>query len=291
MLHPDLGLRVEESHPCKVRKDGPPAAATYNVEKATCGSNCVQCTATNTDAFLAAPFNIAVGGQSQLTCTEVLRTGHHFNCTGGGTWSSTQPSMATVSAGLVTGVSAGAMEIDDFLGYEQSNDGSMCIDPPIPCPEEPIPVTPVQGAVQIPTYFFSPTETTATLPPACTQDSATGVFLDVSYYVAAADSTRISQSGMAPGENVGSGWNDAFATPSTTGSDGSFDDVPVGACFVTPGHFCATGHPQSFRLTSNGKVNSISTNTTSKECTDGIQLVIQGNPTSQNKTYTVGNTQ
>ena len=145
--------------------------------------------------------------------------------------------------------------------------------------------------VQVPTYFFSPSAAQTTLPPVCAQEGAIGFVIDVSFYVADANGGQIKQSGMALGENVGSGWNDAFATPSTTRSDGSFDDTPVGACFATTGHFCAAGHPQSFRLTNSGVIFSIATNTTSKECTDGIQLVIQGNPTAQNKTYTFGNTQ
>jgi hypothetical protein len=145
--------------------------------------------------------------------------------------------------------------------------------------------------VQIPTYFFSPSAAQTGTPSACVQEGFTGYFIDVSYYVAAQNSSRVSQSGMAPGENVGSGWNDAFATPTTTRSDGSFDDTPNGSCYGTSGHFCALANPQSFRLTINGTVFSIATNTTRRTCTDGIQLVIQGNPTGQNKTYTFGNTQ
>lgn len=147
--------------------------------------------------------------------------------------------------------------------------------------------------VQVPNYFFSPSAKQTTTPTDCTLEGAIGYFVDVSYYVADANSNRISQMGMAPGEDVsdGTGWHDAFATPTTTRADGSFDDTPRGACYPTSGHFCAPGNPQSFRLTSNGIIHPIATNTTSKECTDGIQLVIQGNPTAQNKTYTFGNTQ
>jgi hypothetical protein len=155
------------------------------------------------------------------------------------------------------------------------------------------PVSPVSPVSQVPTYFFSPSAVQTATPPACVQEGFTGYFIDVSYYVADANSSRVSQSGMAPGENLGdgTGWHDAFATPTTTRSDGSFDDTPQGSCYGTSGHFCAAANPQSFRLTNNGKVFSIMTNTTRRTCTDGIRLVIQGNPTSQNKTYTLGNTQ
>ena len=147
--------------------------------------------------------------------------------------------------------------------------------------------------VQVPNYFFSPSAVQTATPAACVQAGHTGYFIDVSYYVAAANSSQVSQSGMAPGENFGDGggWHDAFATPTTTRSDGSFDDTPNGSCYGTSGHFCATANPQSFRVTNGGTVFPIATNTTRWTCTDGIVLVIQGNPTTQNKTYTFGNTQ
>jgi hypothetical protein len=150
---------------------------------------------------------------------------------------------------------------------------------------------PVTETIQNPSYFFSPSATHVSQPPACTQEGATGYFIDISYYVADSSSNRVSQLGMAPGENIGSGWNDAFATPTTTRSDGSFDDTPSGACYVTSGHFCEGGSSQSFRLTANSTVFSIATNTLVRECTDGIKKVIQGNPEAQDKTYTFGNTQ
>ncbi len=147
--------------------------------------------------------------------------------------------------------------------------------------------------VQRPTYFFSPSAVHVATPPVCVQEGATGYFLDVSYYVADSTSVRVSQSGMAPGENLGdgTGWHDAFATPPTTRSDGSFDDTPNGSCYVTPVHHCETISPQSFRLTSGGTVFPIATNTTRRTCTDGISIVLQGNPAAQNKTYTFGNVQ
>ncbi len=130
-------------------------------------------------------------------------------------------------------------------------------------------------------------------PAACVQAGYTGYFINVSYYVAAQDSSQVSQSGMAPGENLGDGggWHDDFATPKTTGSDGGFHDTPNGSRYGTSGHFCATANPQSFRVTNGGTVFPIVTNTIRWTCTDGIQLVIQDNPAAQNKTYTFGNTQ
>jgi hypothetical protein len=159
------------------------------------------------------------------------------------------------------------------------------------------PATASTSSYRCTTYFFSPSAAQTSMPATCTQVGGAGYYINVSNYVAAQDSSQVSQSGMAPGENLGDGggWHDAYANPTTTGSDGSFHDTPFGTCYYPvpspPTHHCDTGRPQSFRLTANNTIFPIATNTTSRTCTDGIQLVIQGNPTSQNKTYAFGNIQ
>jgi hypothetical protein len=57
-----------------------------------------------------------------------------------------------------------------------------------------------QGAVnvQVPTYFFSPSAKQTGTPSACVQAGYTGYFIGVSYFVADANSSRVSISGMAP---------------------------------------------------------------------------------------------
>ena len=201
-------------------------------------------------------------------------------------WASANTGIVTVDYyGTHHGVSVGSTT-SNTSGYL---DGSMR---PPTCP---LLLSSPRGGVniQVPKYFFSPSAVHVATPPVCVQEGATGYFLDVSYYVADSTSVRVSLSGMAPGENLGdgTGWHDAFATPPTTRSDGSFDDTPNGSCYVTPLHHCETISPQSFRLTSGGTVFSIATNTTRRTCTDGISIVLQGNPAAQNKTYTFGNVQ
>ena len=138
-----------------------------------------------------------------------------------------------------------------------------------------------------PAYFFSPDATQVSTPAAC--GSNQGVFLDVQYYVADTTGARISQAGLIPGEYVNGEWTDGFSTPTSTRSDGSFDDVPKGSCYGTSGHFCEAGSPQSFRITQGKVPTDINTNTTSTNCTDAVQLKIMGNsPATQNKTYTIG---
>jgi hypothetical protein len=213
-------------------------------------------------------------------------SGQTIDLTGSSTFSSSNTGVATVSsAGAVHGVTAGFTDSNGSLNYPQQHTVDTCVNKNA--------YAPTPTTVQVPKYFFSPSAVQTATPPVCVQEGFTGYFLDVSYYVADATSSRVSQSGMAPGENMGdgSGWHDDFATPKTTRSDGSFDDTPNGSCYGTSGHFCAAAAPQSFRLTNGGTVLSIATNTTRRTCTDGIKLVIQGNPAAQNKTYSFGNTQ
>jgi hypothetical protein len=269
------------------------------VNKATCGTySCETCNGVTDASVTPASFSVAVGGTTQLNFILTFNTGQHYSESGN--WSSSSPSVATVnSTGLVSGMAAGSTRISvqdrfsepqytaNFCGYNLPS-----------CPVSPAtpPGAQASGTVQVPKYFFSPSAAKTTTPAACTQEGATGYFLDVSYYVADANSSRVSQSGMAPGENLGDGkgWHDAFATPTTTRNDGSFDDTPNGSCYFTQGHFCAAAPSQSFRVTIGSDVSSIATNTTRRTCTDGIKIVIQGNPTTptdQNKTYTFGNVQ
>lgn len=266
--------------------------ATYNSKKATCSYRCITCNGAVTWYVAGSPFTILSGSSTQLSFLVNWNSGRQYNITPISTWNSSATNIATVSAGVVHGVSEGSVTM-----YASDNTepwyGQSCGAPPMACPVDWGVDSSGAGNVQVPTYFFSPSATQTSTPALCTQEGGKGYFLDLSYYVADGNNTRVSQSGMAPGENLGngSGWHDAFATPTTTRSDGSFDDTPNGGCFVTSGHFCAAGYPQSFRLTADGTVFPISTNTTRRECTDGIQLVIQGNPAQQNKTYTFGNTQ
>lgn len=133
------------------------AVGTYNVNKATCGSGCWQCTAGATDAFLGiSPFGVAVSGQTQLVCTEVLKGGHQLTCSP--SWSSSKNSIATVnSTGLVTGVNPGLVSIDGgSVGSEDTGDGTWCTDPPVSCPLQPIIPAPAGGSVKPKITSISP---------------------------------------------------------------------------------------------------------------------------------------
>jgi hypothetical protein len=133
------------------------AAATYNIQKATCGGECYQCSQTVMDAFLGiTPFSVVASTQLQLTCTETIKGGHQLSCTSGATWSSSNTKVATVSAGLVTGVSAGSVAMGATTAPTNTGDGSYCEDPPTYCPEAPFQATGAAGSVTpLPTVSFS----------------------------------------------------------------------------------------------------------------------------------------
>jgi hypothetical protein len=267
------------------------SASTYNVRNATCYPICLSC---NGIASISVPnYSVIKGGTVQAAAT-ITRTSGSTQATSG-TWTSSATNTATVNGnGIITGVNAGSANITfgpvsapdtEFHCYQMGE---------TVCPDLAWSGT-GQVTVQLPTYFFSPSASPfGGLPPVCTQNgSSHGYFINVSYYVADQNSSRISKTGMAPGENVGYGWNDSYATPPTTNSDGSFVDTPVGSCSSQPTYCFSSGNSstQSFRLTNNSVIFSISTNTTSTRCDSGIQLVIHGNPSAQNKTYTFGTLQ
>lgn len=85
---------------------------TYNVQKATCGNQyCITCQGATTSWITADPFSVAVTSSSQLTFKVQYHTGQQYDYTSSGTWSSSDTSLATVSAGLVNGVGAGSVTV------------------------------------------------------------------------------------------------------------------------------------------------------------------------------------
>ncbi len=90
----------------------------YNVRKATCGSlECANCTGIVTTSILLSPFAVTVGGTKQETFTYQYNTGTQYDVTTTSNWSSSNTSIATVSQGLTTGVSVGAISISSTYPY------------------------------------------------------------------------------------------------------------------------------------------------------------------------------
>jgi hypothetical protein len=89
-------------------------AGVFNVRKATCRNICIQCGGATGSFISDDPFLVTVSGQHQLTATTQFASGSQSNETSAATWS-TNSGNATVSAGLVHGVSTGAVTVTAFI--------------------------------------------------------------------------------------------------------------------------------------------------------------------------------
>ena len=78
--------------------------------------------------------------------------------------------------------------------------------------------------------------------------------------------------------------------PTTTGSGGTFNDIPVGACFasIPPNNACASPITQNFQVIANGATFPITTIATQNECYDTVGVSGTGNPTGKNFSYSLG---
>ncbi len=74
-------------------------------------------------AVTPANASIAAGQQQQFTATGTYTDGSHQNLTGTAAWTSSAPSVATVSAGLATGVAAGSTAIQAISGSISGSTG------------------------------------------------------------------------------------------------------------------------------------------------------------------------
>lgn len=86
-------------------------SGTYNVQKATCGTNCHNCDGIVSGSVADNPFAVAVGNTHQLTFTVNYDTGEQYDVTDYSSWSSSNTSVGTVSTGNVNGVSPGSLSI------------------------------------------------------------------------------------------------------------------------------------------------------------------------------------
>lgn len=97
----------------------------YNVRKATCGVNCMECDGLTSMFVVDNPFAVAVSGTHQLISYGTYNTGGQYEV--GGSWSSNQTSVATVGgSGLVTGVSPGSVTISVMATDEPAGLGYIC---------------------------------------------------------------------------------------------------------------------------------------------------------------------
>jgi hypothetical protein len=105
-------------------------AAIYNVQKATCGYTCIQCYGTVDWWVTAATWAVGLSGQTQQTFTlEWSGSTGDQDITKSSSWTSDNTPVATVSAGLTSGISAGSATLTAKYAPEPESVQS-CGDPP-----------------------------------------------------------------------------------------------------------------------------------------------------------------
>jgi hypothetical protein len=75
---------------------------------------------------VAPQITVGVGGQNQVKLIATFGSGGQADLTSNSTWTSSAPHVATVSSGLVTGVSAGSASIDGYDPFEAIQAGYIC---------------------------------------------------------------------------------------------------------------------------------------------------------------------
>jgi hypothetical protein len=234
----------------------------FNVSTATCGGRCPNCS-TYSD-FEVLPNNSGsstalVGSTANFQSWGFAQDGLWHNVTFASSWSSDNGIVATSSgSGSFTGVNGGSFDAVATAGLQYGN--SDCT-PNGPCPTTPFGPASAPGTIQKPTSlkFLSlsvlPTGTTGAFgcPP-----NSSGIRIDIKYQVLDQNTTPIQSSAMTPHEagtlfsgspydnNVGPVAN--YPTSGlTTASDGTFHDVPFGAC-VTGGTFSSLTATQNLSM-------------------------------------------
>jgi hypothetical protein len=121
-------------------------AGTYNVRKATCTTGCTVCRGA-VEAWVAAdPFGVPMGSTTQLAFTSQYNTGSQYDRTSLSSWSSTDTTVATVAAGLVSGQNPGLVEVDASDDSEPLYSDT-CQGPHLDCPINTGIAAPTQGGV------------------------------------------------------------------------------------------------------------------------------------------------
>jgi hypothetical protein len=134
--------------------------------------------------------------------------------------------------------------------------------------------------VQIPNYFVTTGISHISTPSDCTSITGpgyvgAGYFVDLANYVADPNGAQISAGGISLSETANGITYSNYATPTTTNSNGTFDDTPFGACFASASpttNYCQNGSTVTHAAGYQGVNYTIPTVYGSRECTLGISL-------------------
>jgi hypothetical protein len=269
-------------------------AGTYNVAKATCVMRCTTCHGATSFWVQTVPFTVGVHSQKQINAIVQYDSGSQSDLTSTSSWATSATSTAGVSSGLVSGLSAGNVNIT-ATSPTQTQAGTDCQQyTPPPCPRTPMQST-GPGTVQVPTSL-GPTGYVATSCDCAA--GAAGTCINVSDQVLDQNGSPMQISGVTPQELVCTSAfgcqtsYHTFSTPSSTTTAGTFNDTPIGTCFGPPvpttnACLTATVKYQAYIF---GPTNSypITTASSRNDCVQGEKDQISGNPTAYNQTYTTG---
>jgi len=224
-------------------------AGTYNVQKATCNNYCTTCQGAVSSSVLANPWAVPVARTNQLQFIVVDNHGHGYDYAGSSDWSSTNTSVATVNAGLVSGVSAGTANMDAFVDVADYTQRECLVNEPPVCPVNTGQGGSGGGTVQMPTSLSVVNVTVLPdgpdPPDGCPGSANYGIMIDIKYQVLDQHGSAIQSAAMTPHEKgisfAGSGYDSNIGPQSgyptssaTTAADGTFHDVPFGVCATGP---------------------------------------------------------
>jgi hypothetical protein len=217
------------------------------------------------------PFGVAISRTHQLNSYASWNTGGQYTMTSTGSWSSNNTSVATVSGGLVSGVSAGSAT-EGFTYYNAPvGVGYICHSNNTGCPTSTFgPTSP--GTVQKPASLsvlsvnVLPTGTSGDY--GCTPTSNYGIRLDIKYQTLDQNGQPLKDATMVPHEHVvvteTGQTTDGDICPSsvstcthTTDANGQWHDAPYGACGATSFSFHFT---QDITIVMNGVIYPVRTN-------------------------------
>ena len=254
--------------------------ATYG-----CAECCMQ-TGPGYDAFdiLDDPANGTVGGSYLFYAAAIDACSGLYGDVAASDWSSSDTAVGTIDySGNMSFVGAGTTTVRASSRLSSVNN---C------CGRPQTFFASATATVQVPTYF-GPTGADPT-DGGCATGSG-GQFYTVHNQVLDQNGSVMNVKGLSPQEHVivdgtaQPGYH-AFATPDPTLSDGKFDDDPVGTCWgppKPPDNPCRSV-TVSYQAVYKGVTYPIQTTVSRRDCNNGVQVTISGNPAAYNKTFSQG---
>ena len=201
-------------------------SGTYNVRKATCTYYCISCDGEVLTYLVVSPFAVAKGGTDQLTFEAKWNTGSVYYLNNNtSTWSSNNTGIATVSTGLVKGVSPGGVTISAFSPTSVYNANYCAYDPYCPYTSN----VSGSGPGGVGPYQVEPISTASQGQAQCTQGYA-GWVRNVTNQVQYQSGAAFGYSGLTAADNLSPGSTNQLGMQTQTGSykttgDGSFPDT------------------------------------------------------------------